>query len=192
MTYGVAYGYLTLSQQVAAAQRQIQAATAGQPLTALTSEVHPPEMLEPPQNAQGAAARVAYWLGAAARPPHPGWPAQPALLTAARAALARAQAGEGWFTSRIFTTESGTIRSQLADAAALADRFQRRDAAAVLSMLAQTSFQQTGAVDALVGTAAARTRAVVVSGVAVVGIGALVATAYLLGPVLVSQAVRRR
>ena len=154
--YGAA---LSANAQMSLAMAQIQAARARQPLAALSAEVYDATWLERPTNDLGAHLRVAYWLGAAARPRTPGGPPNLLALSYAEQALSAAQHEQSQpFISNPFSSEEAHVDQILADGERAAQRAGRTDAAALLNRVRGGYAENQGFLESLVGSPEARAR----------------------------------
>lgn len=168
--YGAySYGDLSASGLVSAASAQIQAARAKQPLASLGAESYDQQWVRRPTNNAGAYLRVAYWLGAGARPSGRGGLPNYLALSYAESALLNANAELGRSGS-IFSSEDDKVDAILADGEAQAKKAGRVDVAAILNQARGAPDTNQGWLEWLLGSADARAR-LGLSGTALAAIG---------------------
>lgn len=132
-----AFSGLSAQAQLSLARAQVDAAKAHKPLMSLSAEVYDSTWMQHPTNNLGAYLRVAYWLGAGARPTTPGGPANFVALGYAEQALAYAQAeyNKAFVSANLFGTEDGQVDQILANGESQAKKAKRVDIAAILNQL---------------------------------------------------------
>ena len=154
--YG-AYGDLSAAGLVSAASAQIQAARAKQPLASLGAEAYDQQWMRRPTNNAGAYLRVAYWLGAGARPSGRGGTPNYLALSYADSALASANA-ELNRSGSIFSSEDDRVDAILSNGEDQAKRAGRVDVAAILNQIRGGPVQNQGWTEWLFGSSDARAR----------------------------------
>lgn len=155
--YGSSFGDLSATAQYAAASAQIQAARSKMPLPSLASEAYDQQWLRRPTNNAGAYMRVAYWLGAGARPSGARGTPNYLALSYAESALAKANA-EMNRSGSVFSSEDGQVDAILTDGEAQAKKTGRVDVAAILNQVRGGPVQNQGWLEWLGGSSDARAR----------------------------------
>jgi hypothetical protein len=179
--YGAySYGDLSAAGLVSAASAQIQAARAKQPLASLGAESYDQQWMRRPTNNAGAYLRVAYWLGAGARPSGRGGLPNYLALSYAESALLNANAELGRSGS-IFSSEDDKVDAILADGEAQAKKSGRVDVAAILNQARGAPDTNQGWLEWLLGSADARAR-FALSGTALAAIGSGIALVWVTWP----------